>query len=109
LPHSIIGNRPILNPGLIFGRGGARVELRRIVLSRVVREQSPKRVFRRTRRSVFVPLLKKLARWAAAATKLLLEYRFECGKRARRTPQRVRGVSRHNIARRLADADQGAD
>ncbi len=54
-----------------------------------------------------MPPLKKLARGAAAATKLLLEYRFECGKRARRTPLRVQGASRHKVARRLADADPG--
>ncbi len=41
---------------------------------------------------VFVPPLKKLARGAAAAKKLLLECRFEYGKRARRTPQRIQGA-----------------
>ena len=31
----------------------------------------------------------------------------ECGKRARQLPQRVRGVSGHEAARRVADADPG--
>jgi hypothetical protein len=86
----------------------ARAELRRIALSRAVREGSPKRLSEQATFSYPTPI-QKLALRAAAATKLLLEYRFECGKRARRTPQRVRGVSRHNIACRLADADPGAD
>jgi hypothetical protein len=113
LPHSIIGSEPILLSEIIFGRMFAiapdRLESGG---SRAVAEA----VSRIRRRSVFVSGLRN-ARGAAAAAKLLLEYRFECEKRARRTPQRVQGVSRHHVglqARRRGcgapiDAEQARD
>jgi hypothetical protein len=39
-------------------------------------------------------------------TKLLLEYRVECGKRGA-NPQRVSRALRHEVTRRLADANCG--
>jgi hypothetical protein len=50
----------------------------------------------------------KNSRAAVVATKMLLEYRVEYGKRARRTAQSIDRASRHNVARRLEDGDPGA-
>src|SRR5208282_6337916 len=70
LPHSIIGSEPILHPELIFGRG-APLELRRTVLSRVVREQSRKRLSKQA--ALGFPLrLKKHARGGRCSDEIVI-------------------------------------